>query len=105
VAALTAEAGLLDATEGGRRVGHDGAVEADHAVLGAVGGRDRLPHVIKDHTRLPGVGHLSRPWETEPLRWLGANAGLQAMSLADRAEARSGRPSRLAQLAGRFLGG
>jgi hypothetical protein len=31
-----------------------------------------------------------------------ANAGLQAMSLA---EARSGRPSRLAQLAGRFLGG
>ncbi|HEY5353894.1 MAG TPA: hypothetical protein VIK57_15700 [Streptosporangiaceae bacterium] len=48
------------------------------------------------------MGHLSRPWETEPLRWLGANAGLQAMSLADRAEARSGRPSRLA---GRFLGG
>ncbi len=56
-------------------------------------------------TRLPWVGHRSRPWETEPLRWLGANAGLQVMSLADRAEARSGRPSRLAQLAGRFLGG
>ena len=56
-------------------------------------------------TRLPWVGHHSRPWETEPLRWLGANAGLQAMSWADRAEARSGRPSRLAQLAGRFLGG
>jgi glycine/D-amino acid oxidase-like deaminating enzyme len=56
-------------------------------------------------TRLPWVGHHSRPWETEPLRWLGANAGLQAMSWADRAEARSGRPSRLAQVAGRFLGG
>ena len=56
-------------------------------------------------TRLPWVGHRSRPWEAEPLRWLGANAGLQAMSWADRAEARSGRPSRLAQLAGRFLGG
>jgi hypothetical protein len=27
------------------------------------------------------------------------------MSWADRAEARSGRPSRLAQVAGRFLGG
>jgi hypothetical protein len=27
------------------------------------------------------------------------------MSWADRAEARTGRPSRLAQLAGRFLGG
>ena len=58
-----------------------------------------------DITRLPWVGHRSRPWETEPLRWLGANAGLQAMSWADRAEARSGRPSRLAQLAGRLLGG
>jgi hypothetical protein len=56
-------------------------------------------------TALPWVGHRSRPWEAEPLRWLGANAGLQAMSWADRAEARSGRPSRLAQVAGRFLGG
>ena len=34
-------------------------------------------------TRLPWVGHRSRRWEPEPLRWLGVNAGLRAMRLAD----------------------
>jgi len=56
-------------------------------------------------TRLPWVGHRSPEWETEPLRWLGANAGLHAMSWADREETRTGRQSRVAQFAGRFLGG
>jgi glycine/D-amino acid oxidase-like deaminating enzyme len=55
-------------------------------------------------TRLPWVGHRSPRWETEPLRWLGANAGLQLMSFADRQESRTGRPSRAADLFGRFLG-
>jgi glycine/D-amino acid oxidase-like deaminating enzyme len=55
-------------------------------------------------TRLPWVGHRSRSWEPEPLRWLGVNAGLQVMSWADREEAWTGRPSRAAQLASRFLG-
>jgi len=55
-------------------------------------------------TTLPWVGHRSPRWETEPLRWLGANAGLQLMSFADRQESRTGRPSRAADLFGRFLG-
>jgi glycine/D-amino acid oxidase-like deaminating enzyme len=55
-------------------------------------------------TRLPWVGHRSPRWETEPLRWLGTNAGLHLMSFADRQEARTGRPSRAADLFGRFLG-
>jgi glycine/D-amino acid oxidase-like deaminating enzyme len=55
-------------------------------------------------TRLPWVGHRSPRWETEPLRWLGANAGLQLMNFADRQESRTGRPSRAADLFGRFLG-
>ncbi len=55
-------------------------------------------------TRLPWVGHRSRHWETEPLRWLGMNAGLQTMSWADRREARTGRQSRAAQVMGHFLG-
>jgi glycine/D-amino acid oxidase-like deaminating enzyme len=55
-------------------------------------------------TRLPWVGHRSPRWETEPLRWLGANAGLQLMSFADRQESRTGRPSRAADLFSRFLG-
>jgi glycine/D-amino acid oxidase-like deaminating enzyme len=55
-------------------------------------------------TRLPWVGHRSRRWEPEPLRWLGANAGLRAMSWADNAERRSGRPSRLAGLVNAMMG-
>jgi glycine/D-amino acid oxidase-like deaminating enzyme len=58
-----------------------------------------------DLTRLPWVNHHSRRWEPEPLRWLGINAGLRAMGWADRSEERTGRPSRAAQVMGRFLGG
>jgi len=56
-------------------------------------------------TRLPWVGHRSPAWEPEPLRWLGLNAGLRVMAMADRTEARTGRPSRAAGFMGRFLGG
>ncbi|MCU0301259.1 MAG: FAD-binding oxidoreductase [Candidatus Nanopelagicales bacterium] len=55
-------------------------------------------------TRLPWVGHRSRRWEPEPLRWLGANGGLAVMSSADAAEARTGRPARRAAVFGRLLG-
>ncbi len=48
-----------------------------------------------DLTTLPWVGHRSRRWEPEPLRWVGVNAGRIAARMADRTEARSGRPSRL----------
>ena len=57
-----------------------------------------------DLTRLPWVGHRSPRWEPEPLRWLGVNAGLWTMKLADRSEDRRGRPSRLAGAMGRLLG-
>ncbi len=46
-------------------------------------------------TALPWVGHQPRPWEPEPLRWLGVNAGLVMARLADAHERRSGRPSPL----------
>jgi len=57
-----------------------------------------------EFTALPWVGHRSRNWEPEPLRWLGANAGLQAMTWADNAEARTGRPSRLAGAVNAMMG-
>jgi glycine/D-amino acid oxidase-like deaminating enzyme len=57
-----------------------------------------------DLTHLPWVGHRSPDWEAEPLRWLGMNAGLHAMGWADQQETRTGRQSRVARLAGRFLG-
>lgn len=46
---------------------------------------------------LPWVGHRSRNWAPEPLRWLSINGALQVMGLADRSEARTGQESRLAQ--------
>ena len=55
-------------------------------------------------TRLPWVDHRSPRWEPEPLRFIGVNAGLRVMDAADREEARTGRPSRRAQLFGRFIG-
>jgi len=55
-------------------------------------------------TRLPWVGHRSRSWEPEPLRWLGVNGGRLLLSGADRAEARSGKPARSAKAFARFIG-
>lgn len=45
--------------------------------------------------RLPWVGHRSRKWEPEPVRWLGVNAARAAARRADRDEARTGRTSRV----------
>ncbi len=53
---------------------------------------------------LPWVGHRSRRWEPEPLRWLGVNAGLATMRLADREEELAGRGSLLARAMGPLLG-
>ena len=54
---------------------------------------------------LPWVDHRSRPWEPEPLRWLGINAGLRAMSFADVEERWTRRPSRVARLMAPLTGG
>lgn len=56
-------------------------------------------------TALPWVNHRSRPWEPEPLRWLGVNAGLRTMSLADREEQLTRRPSLLARMMSPLVGG
>lgn len=55
-------------------------------------------------TRLPWVGHRSRPWEPEPLRWLGTNFGLKVMGSADRAESRTGKAARRAKVVERLIG-
>jgi hypothetical protein len=65
---------------------------------------DLIRRVDSELTRLPWVGHRSPRWEPEPLRWLGVNAGLRAMTAADVEEAHSGRPSRLARVFGRVTG-
>jgi hypothetical protein len=55
--------------------------------------------------RLPWVGHRSRRWEPEPLRWLLVNAGLRLMTMADTEERITRRPSVVAAALSRALGG
>jgi glycine/D-amino acid oxidase-like deaminating enzyme len=57
-----------------------------------------------DLTGLPWVGRTPRRWEPEPLRWLGVNAVTALFAVADRTEARTGRPSRMAGAFWRMLG-
>jgi glycine/D-amino acid oxidase-like deaminating enzyme len=64
---------------------------------------DLITGTDSELTRLPWVGHRSPSWEPEPLRWLGVNAGLRMMTWADRAEARTGRPSRAAAVFDKFM--
>lgn len=56
-------------------------------------------------TSLPWVGHRSPRWEPEPLRWLGINAGLRTMTLADAEERVTRRPSLAARAMAPLLGG
>ncbi len=49
----------------------------------------------RELVRLPWVGHRSRHWEPEPLRWLGVNGARLSAARADAAESRTGRPSKL----------
>jgi glycine/D-amino acid oxidase-like deaminating enzyme len=59
---------------------------------------------VSELTRLPWVGHRSRHWEPEPLRWLGVNAGFRLAASADKAENRTGKPARRGDLLDRLLG-
>jgi glycine/D-amino acid oxidase-like deaminating enzyme len=63
---------------------------------------DLITGTDSEITRLPWVGHRSRQWEVEPLRWLGVNSGLRVMTWADKSEIRTGQPSRAADAFTRF---
>jgi glycine/D-amino acid oxidase-like deaminating enzyme len=67
--------------------------------------RDLILDRDTDLVRLPWVGHRSRRWEPEPLRWLGVNAGLRAMTFADAEERLTGRPSLVARAVAPLVGG
>ena len=91
----------------GTGLGWAGGYVGDGVATTNLAGRtlaDLITGARSELTRLPWVGHRSPDWEPEPLRWLGLNAGLQVMGLADREEARTGRPSKVASFMGRFLG-
>ena len=53
----------------------------------------------------PWVNHRSRRWEPEPLRWIGINAGLRAMTVADHEEQVTQAGSAIARAMAPLLGG
>jgi glycine/D-amino acid oxidase-like deaminating enzyme len=55
---------------------------------------DLITGTNSELTTLPWIGHVSRRWEPEPVRWLAINAALRLAGSSDAAEARTGRPSR-----------
>ncbi len=68
-----------------------------------------LADLIRGHdselTILPWVQHRSRPWEPEPLRWLGVNTARWLAASTDASEQRTNRPARLrGRLLDLFLG-
>lgn len=48
-----------------------------------------------DITQLPWVGHVSRKWEPEPIRWIAVNSLTRLARLADSMEERTGRDPKL----------
>ncbi len=78
-----------------------GGYVGDGVVMSYVAGR-AMAHLLAEHPDpaegLPFVGHRARNWEPEPLRWLGIAGAMHAAELADRHEARTGTPSRAADV-------
>jgi glycine/D-amino acid oxidase-like deaminating enzyme len=60
--------------------------------------RDLVLQEPSELTGLPWVAHRSRRWEPEPLRWVAIRGIYSLYRQADRAERRSGKPSRLGAL-------
>jgi glycine/D-amino acid oxidase-like deaminating enzyme len=88
-------------------LGHAGGYVGDGLGCSNLAGRTLADLILgrdSELTRLPWVGHLSRLWEPEPLRWLEINASLLTMTTADPEERLTGRPSLTARLLAPFLG-
>ncbi|MDP9219280.1 MAG: FAD-binding oxidoreductase [Actinomycetota bacterium] len=84
-----------------------GGYVGDGVTCAALAGRTLAALILgrdTDDIRLPWVGHRWRRWEPEPLRWVGVRGMTALMASADRAEARTGRRSRRAAFAQRFVG-
>jgi len=88
-------------------LGSSGGYVGDGVGTAHLGGKT-LAHLITETqselTTLPWVNHVSRKWEPEPLRWIGANLGLQVMQRADSYEQKTGKNSRSAAYMSRMLG-
>lgn len=78
-----------------------------HGVLAAhVGGRALAELVLgrdTERARAPWVGHRSRNWEPEPLRYIASRAIISTLGSADQRESRSGVEARRAKLVAPFM--
>lgn len=82
-------------------LGWAGGYVGDGVAASNLAGRTLADLVRGRHTALtslPWVGHRSRVWEPEPLRWIGINGALRLGLSADHEEERTGRPARRARL-------
>ena len=88
-------------------IGWGGGYVGDGVGCSALAGRTLADLVVgaqTELTRLPWVGHVWPRWEPEPLRWAGVRGVNALMTSADRAEQRTGRPSKRAALLSRLVG-
>lgn len=91
----------------GTGLGSAGGYVGDGVAASALAGRTLAELVVgkeTPRTGLPWVNRPVRPWEPEPLRWLGVNAGRIGAAAADARENRTGRPSRLGTVVDRLTG-
>jgi glycine/D-amino acid oxidase-like deaminating enzyme len=89
------------------RIGWAGGYVGDGVACTSLAGRTLADLILDrdtDRTHLPWVGHKWRRWEPEPFRWLGVRGMTALMASADRAEVKSGRPSRRATLLDKLTG-
>jgi glycine/D-amino acid oxidase-like deaminating enzyme len=100
---LTASVEFDDATG----IGRVGSYTGEGVCASNLAGRTLRDLLLGRDSRLvglPWVGHRSRRWEPEPLRWTGVQAGLALSQSADRFEARTGRRSPLRERLLRTIG-
>jgi glycine/D-amino acid oxidase-like deaminating enzyme len=79
-----------------RGFGWAGGYVGDGVAMTNLAGRTMADLILRrdtDLVRLPFANHRSPRWEPEPLRWLGVNAGLRFLTVADAEERLTGRPS------------
>lgn len=89
------------------RMGRAGGYVGDGLSTTNLAGRtlaDLVTGTDSELVRLPWVNHRSPSWEPEPLRFLGANAGMLAMAVADVEERVTKHPSVIARVMGPLVG-
>ena len=90
------------------RIGRAGGYVGDGVALSQLAGftlADLVTGNDTPRTRLPLVSETWPKWEPEPLRWLGATAGIAGTALADRIEARTGKDSLVGKMIDPLTGG